>query len=233
MFLLYNIFGDYMKKFLIIFISLIFITGCFNTKKEEPVVKKEPKKVEEKEVYKDLNNTPIGIYKLEGNTLTRLHEFETTFVPDQDINSFQLFPSNEESITLNESFGKSFYNEWIKYNNIKMGFNIKFSLDTGENIDYNILSPSNTFDQWEYLLNYLYDDYINDGKGFYSHLEAEDYNENTLFTTFKMQSSGYVNKINSNVEFSVFTYDSEDDFIDNKYRGNSIYTIKVCNGVCK
>ena len=71
MFLLYNIFGDYMKKFLIIFIGLIFITGCFNTKKEEPVVKKEPKKVEEKEVYKDLNNTPIGIYKLEDNTLIR------------------------------------------------------------------------------------------------------------------------------------------------------------------
>ena len=56
--------------------------------------------------------------------------------------------------------GKSFYNEWIKYNNIKMGFNIKFSLDTGENINYNILSPNDTFNQWQYLLNYLYDQMI-------------------------------------------------------------------------
>ena len=48
-----------------------------------------------------------------------------------------------------------------------------------------------------------------------------------------MQSSGNVNKINSNILFSVFTYDSEDDCLDSNYRGNSIYTIKICNGECK
>ena len=223
-----------MKKLLLIIVLLVFITGCINEKKV-PEKKEVPKKKEivEKDTYKDLNNTPIGIYQLNGNTLTKLHEYKTSFSPEVDINIFQLYPSNEESITLNDSFGKSFYNEWIKYNNIKMGFNIKFSLDTGENINYNILSPNDTFNQWQYLLNYLYDDYINDGKGFYSHLEMSDYNENTLFTSFKMQSSGYVDKINSNIEFSVFTYDSDDDFKDNNYRGNSIYTIKVCNGECK
>ena len=48
-----------------------------------------------------------------------------------------------------------------------------------------------------------------------------------------MQSSGNVSKINSNILFSVFTYDSPDDFLDSNYRGNSIYTIKICNGECK
>ena len=43
----------------------------------------------------------------------------------------------------------------------------------------------------------LYDDYINQGKGHYSHLEEKDYNENTLFTTFKMQASYGCNDINS------------------------------------
>ena len=223
-----------MKKLIIFFIIALLITGCFNKENKVDTKKKETKKqVVEKDTYKDLNNTPIGIYQLNGNTLTKLHEYKTTFVPEQDINTFQLYPSNDESVSLNESFGKSFYSEWIKYNNIKMGFNIKFSLDTGEEINYNILSPNDTFNKWEYLLNYLYDDYINDGKGFYSHLEMSDYNENTLFTSFKMQSSGFVNKISSNIIFSVFTYDSEDDFKDDNYRGNSIYSIKICNGECK
>ena len=224
-----------MKKLIIFFIIALLFTGCINKENKVDTKKKETKKqvVIEKDTYKDLNNTPIGIYQLNGNTLTKLHEYKTTFVPEQDINTFQLYPSNDESVSLNESFGKSFYSEWIKYNNIKMGFNIKFSLDTGEEINYNILSPNDTFNKWEYLLNYLYDDYINDGKGFYSHLEMSDYNENTLFTSFKMQSSGFVNKISSNIIFSVFTYDSEDDFKDDNYRGNSIYSIKICNGECK
>ena len=224
-----------MKKLIIFFIIALLFTGCINKENKVDTKKKETKKqvVIEKDTYKDLNNTPIGIYQLNGNTLTKLHEYKTNFVAEQDINTFQLYPSNEETINLDESFGKSFYSEWIKYNNIKMGFNIKFSLDTGEEINYNILSPNDTFNKWEYLLNYLYDDYINDGKGFYSHLEMSDYNENTLFTSFKMQSSGFVNKISSNIIFSVFTYDSEDDFKDDNYRGNSIYSIKICNGECK
>ena len=224
-----------MKKILILLVIVILVTGCVNKSNKPKVIKKEEKEevVEEKDSYKDLNNTPIGIYQLNGNTLTKIHEYKTNFVPEKDINIFQIYLSNDESIKLNSSFGKSFYNEWNKYNNIKLGFNIKFSLDTGEDINYNIFNPNDTFKEWEYLLNYLYDDYFNDGKGFYSHLEVSDYNENTLFTSFKMQSSGNVNKINSNILFSVFTYDSEDDFLDSNYRGNSIYTIKICNGECK
>lgn len=223
-----------MKKLIIFFIIALLLTGCINKENKVETKKEETKKqVVEKDTYKDLNNTPIGIYQLNGNNLTRLHEYKTSFVPEQDINIFQIYPSNEEKISLNESFGKSYYNEWIKYNNIKLGFNIQFSLDTGEEINYNILSPNDTFNKWEYLLNYLYDDYINDGKSFYSHLEMADYNENTLFTSFKMQASGNVNKISSNIKFSVFTYDSDDDFIDNNYRGNSIYTINICNDECK
>ena len=104
------------------------------------------------------------LMKSDGTILTRDYKHtimmdydKTNFVPEKDINTFQLYPSNEEKVTLNESFGKSFNKEWIKYNNIKMGFNIKFSLDTGEEINYNIFNPNDTFKEWEFLLNYLYD----------------------------------------------------------------------------
>ena len=220
-----------MKKVLFTLLILLLICGC--EKNKEKTITKE-KKVEEKPIgtkitYKDLNNTPIGIYKLNGNTLTKLTEDTYNLVSMEDIGIFQIFPSTEDTINTT-TFGKDFYNEWIKYNtnnNLKIGFNIKYELTNGEKLSYNVLSPSNNFDYCEYLMNYLYDDYANAGKGFYSHIEDKDLNENTLYTSIKLQSSGQINDIKDKIELTVFTYDSEDDFADNEYRGNSKYTYTI------
>ena len=83
--------------------------------------------------------------------------------------------------------------------------------------------------RWEHLMNYLYDDYANKGKGFYSHIENNEYNENTLFTAIKIQSSYQVDEIDSKILLTVFTYDTEDDFDESgEYRGNSSYTMTIC-----
>ena len=218
-----------MKKLITIVIILLTLCGCTNKKE----TKQEPKKLEKKEeiikdTYKDNNTTPIGIYNLQGNTLTKLTKINKTPIVEQDLGVFQIYPSNEDSINLNKAFGLSFYDEWIKYNNIKLGFNIKFTLSNGQNISYNIFSPENTFDQWEYLMNYLYDDYNNFGKSFYSHIEKEEFNENTLVTAIKIQSSYSVDQIASKITLTVFTYDTEDDFENNEYRGNSKYSMDIC-----
>lgn len=228
-----------MKKTLyILLIILTICTGCVKENKNEKGLKtqkeiiKEKNVKEEKNSYKDLNNTPIGIYKLSGNKLIKLHTINTKLEVEGIIDTFQIFPSNEEEITRNNTFATSFYNEWTNFkninNNLKIGFNIKFKLKNGENISYNIYSPDNTFDKWEYLMNYLYDDYANQNKSFYSHIESNKMNDNTLFTAFKMQMSYSCFDIDSKIQFSVFTYDGNDDFKDNEYRGNSIYTINIC-----
>ena len=218
-----------MKKILIIILVLFVVCGCSNKKEIKEEQKKEEKKETiEKSTYKDENKTPIGIYKYQENTLTKLTKINVTPVVEQDIGVFQIFPSNEETITLNKGFGPAFNEEWSKYNSVKLGFNIKFSLADGRNISYNIFSPENTFDQWEYLMNYLYDDYANYGKGFYSHIEKEQFTENTLMTSIKIQSSYSVDQINSKISLTVFTYDTEDDFDNNEYRGNSSYTMDIC-----
>ena len=228
-----------MKKTLyILLIILTICTGCVKENKNEKGLKtqkeiiKEKNVKEEKNSYKDLNNTPIGIYKLSGNKLIKLHTINTKLEVEGIIDTFQIFPSNEEEITLNNTFATSFYTEWTNFkninNNLKIGFNIKFKLKNGENISYNIYSPDNTFDKWEYLMNYLYDDYANQNKSFYSHIESNKMNDNTLFTAFKMQMSYSCFDIDSKIQFSVFTYDDNDDFKDNEYRGNSIYTINIC-----
>ena len=217
-----------MKKILLVLVVLLLFCGC--TKKEKVIEKtKEEKKEEviEKDTYKDENKTPIGFYKVQGNTLTKITKVNVTPVVEQDMGVFQIYPSNEDNLTIDKGFGLAFYDEWNKYNNIKLGYNIKFSLADGRNISYNIFSPENTFDQWEYLMTYLYDDYNNFGKGFYSHIEKEQFNENTLMTSIKIQSSYSVDQINSKISLTVFTYDSEDDFENNEYRGNSSYTMDI------
>ena len=222
------------KKIIILFLIIILICGCVSTKKVE---KKKKKKVEAEYVehYKDLNNTPISFYSSYDSGLVKLTKINKNLVSMEDIGIFQIYPSNEEIVSVNGGFGYSFYNEWMKYNtnnNLKIGFNIKFSTED-EDFSYNILNPSNCFEKWEYLLNYLYDDYANRGKSFYSHIEENEYNENTLFTSIKVQSSGECYKIKDKILLTVFTYDTEDDFLDGEYRGNSSSTLTICiNGDC-
>ena len=213
------------KRIIFVLVIIVLCYGCINTKKE--VKKKKKVDVEYEEKYKDLNNTPISFYKINGNNLDKLTKINTKIVPFEDIGIFQVFPSNEDKVVLNKGFSLDFYDEWIKYNNIKLGFNIKFK-DNDEEISYNILNPSNCMDKWEYVMNYLYDDYANRGKGFYSHIEENEYNENTLFTSIKIQSNDKALNIKDKIVVTVFTYDSDDDFLDGEYRGNSSSTLTIC-----
>ncbi len=218
-----------MKKYLLVIIICLLCIGC--GKKEEVIKEKEDIKEEVVEdSYKDLNNTPIGLYRLSGNKLVKVEKDIKKFKVEEDIGIYQVYFSNDKEINLNKGFADSYYDLYNKYN-VKVGFNIKFKLKNGEDISYNILNPSQTFDKWEYLMNYLYDDYANKGKSFYSHIEENQYNDSTLFTAIKLQSSYQCDNIDSNIILSVFTYDSEDDFLDGEYRGNSLYSTKICQSV--
>ncbi len=223
-----------MKKILLIIVLLLIVCGCSNTKSnvEEKVVKPNVQKEEVKQDYVDQNNTPIGIYQLNGNTLTKLTTITKKPVIEEDLGVFQVYPSNDNNISLNTSFGQSYYEHWQGYKkdtNLKVGFNLKFHINTGEDVSFNILKPDDCMIKWEHFMNYLYDDYVNQGKGFYSHIENKDYNENTLYTAIKIQSSYQVAEVDSKVLLTVFTYDTEDDFDDKgEYRGNSKYTMTIC-----
>ena len=66
-----------MKKGLLLLLMILLLTGCVTKpkQKEKTPVEEEPvEEVEEVPVdtYQDLNETPIGFYDLEGDTLKRL-----------------------------------------------------------------------------------------------------------------------------------------------------------------
>lgn len=223
----------YMKKgMILVLIGILFLSGC--TKKEqsktEEVVEKKEEIVENTPKYIDDNHTPISFYKLKGNKLEKVTSLSGNYNSMDDVTLLQIYPSIEDSITLNESFATSFYKEWQTYNTnaqLKIGFSLEIPIIDNTFISYNILGPNQTMNYWEYFMAYLYDDYINRNKSFYSHIEPEEYNESTLFTAIKLQCGGLCQNIVSPVKLSVFTYDTEDDFQDNKYRGNSSYTIPI------
>ena len=222
-----------MKKIFLILFVILCVCGCDNntTKSIEKKNIKKEKAEDKTPVYQDNNNTPISFYKLNGNNLTRVNEITGNYNPMDDIFLLQIYPSNLDNISLNDNFGSSFYQEYSKYNGIKIGFNISY-VKNGENISYNILSPSNTMDHWEEFMAYIYDDYFNRGKSFYSHIENGNYTDSTLFTSIKLQCGAYCKEAND-IKLTVFTYDSEDDFLDGVYRGKSKSTINIClNGTC-
>ena len=146
----------------------------------------------------------------------------------RDLGVFQIFPSNQDSI----SGWDNFYNEWNKYDSehkMKIGYNISYTLNDGRNISHTILNPSNTMDYEGYMAVYLYDDYNNRNNSWYSHLEEKDYNENSFMTSIKLYGNGGLVDINSDIVITVFTYDTEDDFNPEtkEYRGNSKATLTL------
>jgi len=226
-----------MKK-LFLLIMIMLLVGCNSAKEKniEEVKTIIPEEVEEEPIdtYFDENNTPIGLYVQEGNILNLVHEYKTNIVDGTDIEVFGIYPSNDESIKLNNRYGIDFYNKWISipnYDKLKIGFSIKFTIDTGEQIAYNILDPETAIQPGkEFILAYLYDDYANRNSNWYSHIEQYQYNDESLFTALKLYANYAETGIVSKITLTIFTYDGLDDFDENnEYRGNSSYTITICD----
>ena len=219
------------KKYILLLILLLIIVGC--NKKEEkenkevieptPTVTPEPTE----EPYKDLNTTPIAIYR----NNNRINTYSGKFTVGKDIGIFKIFLSNDDHISFS---GEAFYNKWNEYNkdgNLKIGFNLTYDIADGRHVSQNIFHVNDTYEYQGYILEFLYDDYdLNKYNKVYMHVEPESETENTLFSSIKLYPQSAYPDITSKILLTVFTYDSEDDFDENgEYRGNSKYTITICD----
>lgn len=221
-----------MKKIIVLFILAFIITGC-GTAKEEIKVDIEPEEEEEKAPeYVDYNNTKIGLYDDENGVFKLVAEYQTNIIDGKDIAVFNIYPSQDEVLKINERYGISFHNKWIEnenHENLKIGFNVKFTLKSGEEVSFNILEPGQTFES-ELIYSYLYDDYANRNIDWYSHIEEREYTDETHYTAIKLYASDAEKNIDSKIMLTVFTYDGLDDFDeDGNYRGNSSYTAVICD----
>lgn len=214
-----------MKKILII-IPLLLIVGCTkNTEKPKYDIKEDEQIEIEEPKYVDDNPIKIGIYK--DNKL--ITNYQTQFIHGSDLGVFDIFFTNLEIVDNNSTKVnyKKYYNEYENIENYKTGFYITFEAN-GKKYEETILDSTKKHAMAPYLYMYLYDDVNQPDGAWYSHIEPENENENTIFSSIKLFYPYNDDGISSNITLTVFTYKDENDFDENNhYRGNSSYTITI------
>lgn len=191
----------------------------------------ERKKFLEENVYD--NNIPLGIYLYKNGKYVLTNELYCDWGMEKVFSMFYVLPSNKE--TLGGNFKTLFTDEWKKYQNdqskkkYKIGYNVKYTLATGEKKSVNVLDPDIATTLFSDLQFYLYDDVTDMGNRIYYHLRQYEMTENTLITSVKMVGDRLTPYVNGPIELTAFTYDGDDDFDSQtkEYLGNSKYTIKI------
>lgn len=218
-------------KRIILFILVLFLSGCSIKDKDnvQTLEQKDKVEIKEEEKYVDDNPIKLGIFLVDNNYINKEVIKDTYYANLQsgvDIASFEVFFTDEEVIN-----GSNFKNTWNKYydnytniENYKIGYNIKFILNDGTSFEDNFLEPDN-YKFADYFYVYLYDDVHQRDGTFYSHLE--EVGDNTLITSIKLYAVDGIDKV-EDIVLTAFTYDSEDDFdVSGNYRGNSKYSINI------
>ena len=225
-----------MKKIIILFIFLLLLTGCNKLVKEDN--QKEINNDQnnnqinsdlEENIYQDTNPIKIALYEGTNGSYSRVDTFYSKMEALKDIGLFSIILSQDKKVTGNNIKGlyKDYSSQYENFSNYKIGYHIAFSLKDGTMLSETILKPL-TFSKFsfsDYLYVWLYDDINN--SGFYSHIEEDEYNENTVMSSIKLMSTKKSEEINSPIELTVFTYD-EDDFSESgNYIGVSKYKISI------
>lgn len=187
-------------------------------------------KKDESPKYIDSNPIVVGLYKYYGSARNRelISDYQEKWVYHQDISSFEVFYSNEKSLSgkrLKTLFDECLTN-YENTQNYRIGYEIKFNTSDKE-YRQTILSPKDTETIFDILEIYLYDDYHREPGVWYSHTTEEEMNENTLLTSIKLTAGKNIDLITTDIKVIVFTYDEDDFDTDGYYQGNSKYEITV------
>ncbi len=230
-----------MKKAL--YIMLVFITvfltcSCTNKKTSdnnnnddvvEEEVPKDSTTEEEKNTYVDDNPIMVGLYANINGSTTLIDKYSAPWYQYKDIIVFSTFYTQDKNLYPNYVAGTfdTYKANYTNIDNYRIGYNVKFTVTNGTTIDQTILNPTdaNQVIYTSYLLVYAYDDLYHRNDNWYSHITEEEFNSSTMMTSFKVTGGQNYDQISSDIEITVFTYDSKDDFNENgKYRGKSSYT---------
>lgn len=180
-------------------------------------------------IYVDDNPIKIRLYVKQNTAKKLITEYTSNWDAENIMGIFYAIATDTDMI-YGSSYGNVWNEYWNKYQNIqkyRVGYNIKFTLNSGEVIDQIILNPDDAYKMYPKLQFYLYDDiHLVPGKPYY-HVTHDAMNENTQFTSVKLVGDKNTKDITTPIELTVFTYDGDEDFdpITSKYRGNSYYTI--------
>lgn len=209
---------------IVFLVLLIFLTGCSNQEINE--VRGGENKIEASS-YQDNNQIKIGLYTSSGKHIYQT-EYISSFLSFKDIGVFSIVLSNEyEEVGTIKNLYKTYSLKYENFNNYKIGYQIIVNLKDGTSIKETILKPKNFIDYKfsNYLYIWLYDD-INT-TGWHSHIEENDYNDNTVMSSIKLMATEEGSNKIENVLVTVFTYDNDDFDLNGNYRGISKSTLTI------
>ena len=202
--------------------------------KAEEIEKEKEKNEEEHQKFLNEsvldNKIPIGLYTRQNGKLVLTSSWYCDWSRDSIFGIFYAVASNEEEIPCS-SYETTFKNYWSKNNTdgYKIGYNIKFSLDTGEVINKRILNPEDTDELFKNIQFYLYDDVTYMPGRIYYHMRQYEMTDETMLTSVKLVGYKETKGVNGPIELTVFTYNGDEDFDDEsgQYLGNSKFTMKI------
>lgn len=212
-----------MKKigYLALVLLVLVLSGCGTTNKKGYNIKKEKTDpiIEE---YIDDNPITVGIY--DGHNL--IQEYNTKKEVMSDIAVLTVYYTNDlyvDSLNVKHTFNK-YFNNYQNINDYKIGYFISYKYDD-KIYEKTFLDPSIMYEMPGMYI-YLYDEINQDDGAFYSHIEEDDVNENTILDTIKIFLTDEL--VESPITLMAFTYNGEEDFDkDGNYRGVSKYSIKI------
>lgn len=180
------------------------------------------------EIYPDT----VGIYipAADGTAARkRLTEFSAPRTAKTDIDCFEILASREDRLE-GTSFAAIWNDAWGAHantENAKIGFRIEFTLSSGERISTQLLKPSDSAAFYDYLEIYLYDDIHQTPGVWYTHLEDDDMNSETIISSIKLTSGSRIGEV-GDIVLTAFIYNGDDCFdAEGNYLGPVLDSIIV------
>lgn len=192
-----------------------------------PTASHDPTKVPETEDAP----SAIGMYvkdKEEGVRRRVEGDFVSVWQEQQDIQCFEVFLTSDSTVPMG-----TYSQVWNKYagqyENVKVGYFLDVFYTDNTQQTIRILSPEDTKAIWDCLEIYIYDD-VNQTPGqWYSHLEDEDFTEETICSSIKLTPGAMIGEISS-MKLTAFTYSDMGYFTqEGEFLGNNSCIIEVLN----
>ena len=146
----------------------------------------------------------LGLYIAENNERIFVDKFTSKWTVGKDIDCFEVLTSNEQS--LHGKFGDLWKSSWANFSNtknVKVGYKLEIHLLSGEIFSFDVKTPKDALQYKEYIEVYLYDDIH--VSGWYSHLEEDDMEDETIITSIKLTATPKQNEINK-IHLTAYLY---------------------------
>lgn len=182
-----------------------------------------------------------GIYIYDENNACRefvSDVYESKWESGSDIMCFEVINTHEQTIP-----GRVFKYMWEPVwftaddsGQYRIGYCVDFVINNSQNgqktnVRKMIFEPKDTLEYKEYMEFYLYDDYHQTPGVWYSHVEQNQYDDETLLTSIKFTAGKNVAAIDGEVALTAFIYDPKANQFDaaGNFTGSSKHTITVRN----